>query len=289
MKVLLKKSEAHEPFLFRFTDDEGKILLKSENYKARASALNGIDSVKKNASSEKRYERKTAKNGKAYFNLKATNGQIIGTSPMFDDDLKRQDVIDLLSSSAASAELDDQSKASTAKVDTVSKTPKPNSATVKSKKTMKVTKSTTKASTTLSTKTKDTERKVLTAKDEPEAVPKGTQKKVAVRSESAQKGKEESLDTMMTDLAQEQLESTTDTIVSALNTLNNQLEQARENGSVRGKEIVKGLGGDSKMMKVIEDLAGYMGEAAGAGMTMGATPMIVMAGTAKGIYKKVTE
>lgn len=288
MKVLLKKSEAREPFSFRFTDDEGKVIVKSENYKVRASALNGIKSVKKNASSEKRYERKTAKNGKAYFNLKATNGQIIGTSPMFDNDLKRQDVIDLLSSSAASAELDDQSKASSEKATSVSNTVKPKSAAAKSKGTG-TTKSTIKASMTPSAKTKDTEVKVPTAKDEPVTVAKSAQKAVAVKSEAAQKDTEESSDPMMTDLAQEQLENTTDTIVSALNTLNTQLEQARESGSMRAKEVVKGLGGEGKMMKVIEDLAGYMGEAAGAGVTMGATPMIVMAGTAKGIYKKITE
>lgn len=289
MKVLFKKSDAAEPFLFRFTDDEGKVILKSENYKARASAVNGINSVKKNASSEKRYERKTAKNGKAYFNLKATNGQVIGTSPMFDNDLKRQDAIDILSSSAASAELDDQSKVRSAKATPVSKTAKPKSAAPKSKATTGSTKSVTKASTTLSTKTEAAEVKVVTAKDEPAAAAKSSKKELEAAPEAVQKGTEESSDVMMSDIAEEQLESTTDTIVSALNTLNTQLDQARESGSVRGKEIVKGLGGNSKMMKLIEDLAGYMGEAAGAGVTMGATPMIVMAGTAKGIYKKITE
>ena len=70
MKVVFNKSDAVEPYSFRFTDDTGKIILKSENYKAKKSALNGIESVKKNAVSEKRYELKTAKNGKVYFNLK---------------------------------------------------------------------------------------------------------------------------------------------------------------------------------------------------------------------------
>lgn len=43
------------------------------------------------------------------------------------------------------------------------------------------------------------------------------------------------------------------------------------------------------MAELIEKLAGYMGEAAGAGMAVGAVPMIVMAGAAKGIYKKITD
>ena len=46
---------------------------------------------------------------------------------------------------------------------------------------------------------------------------------------------------------------------------------------------------ENKMMDLMEDLAGYMGEAAAAGMTLGSTPMLIMAGTAKGIYKKITD
>ncbi len=93
----------------------------------------------------------------------------------------------------------------------------------------------------------------------------------------------------MIDIAESQMDATTETIVSALNTLSDQLDQSRENGSDRAKAIVKGFGGENKMATLIEDLAGYMGEAAAAGMTMGATPIVIMAGTAKGIYKKITE
>jgi len=93
----------------------------------------------------------------------------------------------------------------------------------------------------------------------------------------------------MIDIAESQFDATTDTVIGALNSLSDQLDKAREQGSTRGKDIVKGFGGENKMAELIEDLAGYMGEAAGAGMTMGATPMVIMAGTAKGIYKKITE
>ncbi len=96
-------------------------------------------------------------------------------------------------------------------------------------------------------------------------------------------------DVAMLDIAEQQLDATTDTVVGALNTLADQLDKAREQGSSRGKDIVKGFGGENKMAELIQDLAGYMGEAAAAGMTMGVTPMVVMAGTAKGIYKKITE
>lgn len=285
MKVLFKKSDAAEPFSFRFTDDEGKVFLKSENYKARPSALNGIRSVQKNASSEKRYELKTAKNGKAYFNLKATNGQIIGTSPMFEDEQARSAAIALLSSSAASAEIDDLSKTPSAgKPDTS----KPKRAVANAKKVVKRDESV-KGEADRGSHKDEKKSQGSTIVDKVNAEAKSSETTEPTLSTASQKSSDASSDVLMTDIAEEQLDATTETIVSALNTLNTQIEQARESGSLRGREIVKGLGGDSKMMSLIEDLAGYMGEAASAGVTIGSTPMIVLAGTAKGIYKKITD
>ncbi|GAA6131349.1 YegP family protein [Halopseudomonas sabulinigri] len=70
---------------FRFVLKAGnaETILTSELYKTRASADNGIASVQKNCSDDARFERKEAKNGKHYFNLKAANHQIIGTSQMY--------------------------------------------------------------------------------------------------------------------------------------------------------------------------------------------------------------
>ena len=56
----------------------------SEGYTTKANCLNGVESVKKNAQDDNKFDRKTSTNGKHYFNLKATNGQIIGTSEMYE-------------------------------------------------------------------------------------------------------------------------------------------------------------------------------------------------------------
>ena len=93
----------------------------------------------------------------------------------------------------------------------------------------------------------------------------------------------------LVEIAESQMDATEATIVSALNALEAQMDTAREIGSEKAKTIVSGFGGETKMAELIEKLAGYMGEAAGAGMTMGAAPMVVMAGVAKGVYKKVTD
>lgn len=52
-------------------------------YTSKASAMNGIESVKANCGIDSLYERKTAVNGKFHFNLKSTNGQIICSSQMY--------------------------------------------------------------------------------------------------------------------------------------------------------------------------------------------------------------
>ena len=91
------------------------------------------------------------------------------------------------------------------------------------------------------------------------------------------------------DIAEEQMDATAETIISALTTLDKQLTDARETGSDKAKKIVAEFGGENKLTDLISTLAGYMGEAAGAGMVAGMSPMVIMAGAAKGVYRKITD
>lgn len=70
-------------FQFNLKATNGQVILTSEGYTTKTACLNGVESVKKNAANEARYEIKEAKNGKPYFNLKSTNGQVIGASQMY--------------------------------------------------------------------------------------------------------------------------------------------------------------------------------------------------------------
>lgn len=108
MNVVLKKSDAAEPFTFAFRDAGGKSILRSENYKAKSSAVNGIESVKKNCVNDARYEMKESSNGKFFFNLKSSNGQVVATSAMFDSADTRDACIADLKSQAPGAAVDDQ-------------------------------------------------------------------------------------------------------------------------------------------------------------------------------------
>ena len=70
-------------FQFNLKATNGQVILTSEGYTTKTACLNGIESVKKNSQVEARFDKKVASNGKPFFNLKATNGQIIGSSQMY--------------------------------------------------------------------------------------------------------------------------------------------------------------------------------------------------------------
>lgn len=76
-------SNDKKQFWFILKAGNAETVLKSEMYTTKAAAKNGIESVRKNCVNDERYERKTAKNGQFFFNLKAGNGQVVGTSEMY--------------------------------------------------------------------------------------------------------------------------------------------------------------------------------------------------------------
>ena len=80
-------------------------ILHSEMYESKASALNGIESVRKNSQREGAFERKTAKNGQFYFVLKATNGQVVGQSEMYTTTSACDNGIESVKKNAPEAEL----------------------------------------------------------------------------------------------------------------------------------------------------------------------------------------
>lgn len=92
-------------FQFNLKASNGEVILTSEGYTTKAACLNGVDSVKKNAVEEKRYEKLVAKNGKPYFTLKATNGQIIGQSQMYASERNRNNGIASVMKNAPVAEI----------------------------------------------------------------------------------------------------------------------------------------------------------------------------------------
>ncbi|WP_170432912.1 YegP family protein [Ruegeria arenilitoris] len=94
-------------FRFRLKAGNGEIILASEGYVQKASAENGIASVKTNAPNDDRYERKETKSGGYMFNLKASNGQVIGTSESYSSASARDNGVESVKRNAPNARVED--------------------------------------------------------------------------------------------------------------------------------------------------------------------------------------
>lgn len=103
-KFVTKKGKDGQ-FYFSLKADNGQVILSGEGYTTTAARLNGIESVKKNATDEARYERLESSNGKHYFTLKATNGQVIGMSQMYESQAGRDNGIQSVKTNAPDAEI----------------------------------------------------------------------------------------------------------------------------------------------------------------------------------------
>ena len=80
-KFVVTKKNGKASFSLKATN--GQIIFTSEKYESHAAALKGIESVRKNAADDARFERKKAKDGSPYFVLKARNGESLGRSEMY--------------------------------------------------------------------------------------------------------------------------------------------------------------------------------------------------------------
>lgn len=96
-------------FQFNLKASNGQIILSSEGYSSKGACQNGIESVKKNSQDDSKFDRKTSTNGKPFFNLKATNGQVIGNSEMYESVASRENGIESVKKNAPDAETSDLS------------------------------------------------------------------------------------------------------------------------------------------------------------------------------------
>ena len=91
-------------FRFRLKAGNGEIILASEGYTAKASAMNGIESVKTNAVHDANYHRKMH-DARHSFNLLAANDQVVGTSQVYTSTTARDKGIESVRTNAPTAGL----------------------------------------------------------------------------------------------------------------------------------------------------------------------------------------
>lgn len=109
------KSGKTGKFRFNLKASNGQIVLTSEAYDSRAAAVKGITSVKNNAANDKRFERKTAKDGSPYFVMKAANGEPIGRSEMYKTKASMENGVASVAKHAPDAPVADANAAPAAK------------------------------------------------------------------------------------------------------------------------------------------------------------------------------
>ncbi|KQB40912.1 YegP family protein [Flavobacterium aquidurense] len=95
-------------FQFNLKANNGQTILSSEGYTTKAACTNGIESVKTNSQDDSRFDRRESSNGKPYFNLRASNGQIIGSSEMYESTSARENGIEFVKKNAIDSIIDSQ-------------------------------------------------------------------------------------------------------------------------------------------------------------------------------------
>jgi uncharacterized protein YegP (UPF0339 family) len=72
-----------DEFRFNVVALNGEAVLRSEGYASKQKAQQGVDSIKANAPDESKYDVRETRDDRFYFNLKAANGEVIGTSEIY--------------------------------------------------------------------------------------------------------------------------------------------------------------------------------------------------------------
>lgn len=74
---------SNDKFMFNLKAENNQVILTSQVYEQKQSALDGIASVQVNGPDSTNFELKTSVADEPYFVLKAQNGLVIGTSQMY--------------------------------------------------------------------------------------------------------------------------------------------------------------------------------------------------------------
>jgi len=82
-----------------------QVILRSQQYESKASAQGGVASVQANSPRDERYLLDTASDGRFYFNLRAANSQVIGTSQMYTTEGARTTGIESVKANGASTDV----------------------------------------------------------------------------------------------------------------------------------------------------------------------------------------
>jgi len=101
------KKTANGKFMFNLQAANHEVILTSEVYEQKASALAGIESVRANGSRDANFEMKKSSANEPYFVLKAANQQVIGKSEMYSSESAAKNGIESVKKNCGSPEIKD--------------------------------------------------------------------------------------------------------------------------------------------------------------------------------------
>ncbi len=98
---------SNDKFMFNLKAENNQVILTSQVYEQKQSALAGIESVQVNGPDAKNFQHKVSPAGEPYFVLKAKNGEIIGNSQMYSSEAAAQVGIASVQTNSASKKIAD--------------------------------------------------------------------------------------------------------------------------------------------------------------------------------------
>ena len=106
MSYEIKKTQ-NGKFMFNLKAANHEVILTSEIYEQKASALAGIESVRTNGTVDANFELKTSTAKEPYFVLKAANQQVIGKSEMYSSEAAAKNGIESVKKNCSSTVIKD--------------------------------------------------------------------------------------------------------------------------------------------------------------------------------------
>ena len=103
-----RKTAKNGAYHFVLKAGNGQVILQSQLYGEKRSAVAGVESVRKNSAVDARFDRRTAKDGSFFFALTSTNGQDVGKSEMYTTAAAMENGVESVKKNAPDATLDDQ-------------------------------------------------------------------------------------------------------------------------------------------------------------------------------------
>ncbi len=98
---------SNEKFFFNLKAGNHEVILTSEMYERKASALAGIASVQRHSPDDANYELKRSSKDQPYFVLKAANSQVIGRSEMYSSEAAARNGIESVKKNGGSTDIKD--------------------------------------------------------------------------------------------------------------------------------------------------------------------------------------